>query len=35
MCEATVGISQEEQPPGLGEQAVLYSRQEDGQGLWN
>ena len=35
MCEATVGISQEEQPPGLGEQAVLYSGQEDGQGLWN
>ena len=35
MREAAVGLPQEEQSPGSGEQAVLHSRQEDGQGLWH
>ena len=33
--QAVVGLHQEEQPPGPGEQAVLHTRQEDGQGINN
>ncbi len=35
MHQAVVGLHQEEQPPGPGEQAVLHTRQEDGQGIHN
>merc|ERR1711970_559403 len=35
VCQETVGLPQGEKPPGPGEQAVLHSRQEDGEGLWH